>query len=424
MGILNNYNKKTRQNKMETTKEDQPKNADAGEEIEEKKAQTEEERLAEEAANAEYLKPNWDESAERFDDLGLKEEILRGVYGYGFNKPSPIQQKGILPIIQGHDTIAQAQSGTGKTGAFTIAMLQTIDTASSHIQGLIIAPTRELSLQSAFVIKSIGEYQGVKIHACVGGTSVREDIKALKSGTHVVVGTPGRILDMMKKGFFKTDYLRLFVMDEADEMLDKGFKEQIQDIFKFLPGDVQIALFSATMPPEILSLTKHFMRDPKKILVKSEDLTLEGISQYYIAVEKEEWKMEVLLDLYSNLDINQALIYCNTKKRVLDLERTMNEHDFTVSAMHGEMEQQQRDTIMKQFRTGATRVLITTDLLARGIDVQQVGLVINYELPYRKENYIHRIGRAGRFGRKGTAINFVLPNMLNSLEKFQDHYNT
>jgi len=174
----------------------------------------------------------------------------------------------------------------------------------------------------------------------------------------------------MKKGFFKTDYLRLFVMDEADEMLDKGFKTQIQDIFKYLPGDVQIALFSATMPNEILTLTKHFMRDPKKILVKSEDLTLEGISQYYIAVEKEEWKMEVLLDLYSNLDINQALIYCNTKKRVLDLERTMNEHDFTVSAMHGEMEQQQRDTIMKQFRTGATRVLITTDLLARGIDVQ------------------------------------------------------
>jgi translation initiation factor 4A len=279
-------------------------------------------------------------------------------------------------------------------------------------------------MQSAFVIKSIGEYQGVKIHACVGGTSVREDIKALKSGTHVVVGTPGRILDMMKKGFFKTDYLRLFVMDEADEMLDKGFKTQIQDIFKYLPGDVQIALFSATMPNEILTLTKHFMRDPKKILVKSEDLTLEGISQYYIAVEKEEWKMEVLLDLYSNLDINQALIYCNTKKRVLELEKSMNDHDFTVSAMHGEMEQQSRDTIMKQFRTGATRVLITTDLLARGIDVQQVGLVINYELPYKKENYIHRIGRAGRFGRKGTAINFVLPNDAKFIREIQDHYNT
>lgn len=202
-------------------------------------------------------------------------------------------------------------------------------------------------MQSAYVIQQIGEYQGVNIHACVGGTSVREDIKALKSGVHVVVGTPGRIHDMMKKGYFKTDYLRLFIMDEADEMLDKGFKTQIQDIFKFLPGDVQIALFSATMPNEILTLTKHFMREPKKILVKSEDLTLEGISQYYIAVEKEDWKIEVLLDLYANLDINQALIYCNNKKRVNELEKTMNDNDFAVSAMHGEMEQQQRDTIMK-----------------------------------------------------------------------------
>lgn len=170
--------------------------------------------------------------------MGLKEEVLRGIYGYGFTKPSPIQQKGILPVIQGHDTIAQAQSGTGKTGAFTIATLQVIDAASSHIQGLIVAPTRELSMQIAFVVQSIGEYMGVTVHACVGGTSVKEDIKKLKSGTHIVVGTPGRIHDMMKRNFFKTDYLRIFVMDEADEMLSRGFKEQIQDIFKFLPGDI------------------------------------------------------------------------------------------------------------------------------------------------------------------------------------------
>ena len=356
--------------------------------------------------------------------MGLKEEVLRGIYGYGFKNPSPIQQKGILPVIQGHDTIAQAQSGTGKTGAFTIATLQSIDPASNHIQALIVSPTRELSLQIAYVVHSIGEYQNVKVHACVGGTSVREDVKILKSGVQLVVGTPGRIHDMMKKGFFKTDYLRLFVMDEADEMLSRGFKEQIQNIFKFLPGDVQIALFSATMPNDILGLTKHFMRDPKKILVKSEDLTLEGISQYYVAVEKEDWKMEVLLDLYANLDINQALIYCNTKKRVTELEKHMNEQDFTVSAMHSEMDQMQRDSVMKEFRTGATRVLITTDLLARGIDVQQVGLVINYELPLKKENYIHRIGRAGRFGRKGVAINFVVPNDAKFIREIQDHYNT
>jgi len=238
------------------------------------------------------------------------------------------------------------------------------------------------------------------------------------------VGTPGRVQDMMKKGFLKTDYLRLFILDEADEMLSRGFKTQIQEIFKFLPGDIQIALFSATMPIEILRLTKHFMRDPAKILVKNEELTLEGIKQYYIAIEKEEWKMDVLLDLYGNLDINQALIYCNTKKRVNDLAETMKEKDFTVSAMHGEMDQMQRDMIMKEFRTGSTRVLITTDLLARGIDVQQVGLVINYELPFKKENYIHRIGRAGRFGRKGTAINFVLPSDARFIKEIQEHFNT
>jgi len=178
------------------------------------------------------------------------------------------------------------------------------------------------------------------------------------------------------------------------------------------------------MPIEILRLTKHFMRDPVKILVKNEELTLEGIKQYYIAIEKEEWKMDVLLDLYGNLDINQALIYCNTKKRVTELAEMMKEKDFTVSAMHGEMNQIERDMIMKEFRTGSTRVLITTDLLARGIDVQQVGLVINYELPFKKENYIHRIGRAGRFGRKGTAINFVLPSDARFIKEIQEHFNT
>lgn len=186
-----------------------------------------------------------------------------------------------------------------------------------------MAPTRELSNQIAFVVHSIGEFLKVKVHACVGGTSVRDDITALKQGVHVVVGTPGRIHDMMRRGYMKTDYLKLFVLDEADEMLSRGFKTQIQDIFKFLPGDVQIALFSATLPPEILKLTKHFMQDPAKILVKNQELTLEGIHQYYIAVEKEEWKIEVLLNLYANLDINQALIYCNTKKRVEELEKSM-----------------------------------------------------------------------------------------------------
>lgn len=281
-----------------------------------------------------------------------------------------------------------------------------------------------MSHQITFVVKALGEYTGVKVHACVGGTVVKDDIRILKSGPHVVVGTPGRIHDMMRRKILRTDYLKIFVLDEADELLDRGFKPQIQEIFKYLPGDIQISLFSATMPQDILKLTKHFMRNPAKILVQNDELTLIGIKQYYIAVQQEAWKIEVLLSLYQNLDINQALIYCNTKKRVEELEKSMTEKDFVVSVMHGEMEQKQREIVMQQFRQGSVRVLITTDLLARGIDVQQVGLVINYELPGNKENYIHRIGRAGRYGRRGTAINFVLPKDARFLKELQEHYDT
>jgi len=367
---------------------------------------------------------NWEETVEKFDDLNLKEDLLRGIYGYGFEKPSPIQQKGILPVIKGKDTIAQAQSGTGKTATFTIGMLQVIDSNSDKCQGLIVAPTRELAQQIAQVVTHIGEYLKVQVHACVGGTSVKEDIKKLREGVQVVVGTPGRVTDLMKKNFLKADHLRVFILDEADEMLSRGFKSQIQEIFQFLPGDVQIALFSATMPPEILEVTNMFMRDPARILVKKDELTLEGIRQYYIPIQKEEWKLDVLTDLYRHLDITQAIIYCNAKKRVVWLAEEMKKKDFTVSFMHGEMTHQQRELVMKEFRTGCSRIIITTDLLSRGIDVQQVSLVINYDLPYKKESYIHRIGRSGRFGRKGTAINFVTPDDAKFIKELQIHYST
>ena len=221
-----------------------------------------------EGADESIFETNWNESVEKFDDLGLKEEILRGIYGYGFDEPSSIQQKGILPLLQGRDTIAQAQSGTGKTGAFTIATLQIIDTGSDQTQALIVVHTRELVYQVYKVIEMIGEYTEVKVHACCGGTAVRDDIRMLKGGVHVVVGTPGRVKELMKKGYLKTDYLKLFILDEADEMLSKGFKTQIQDIFRFLPAEIQIGLFSATMPHDILKLSENFMRDPARILVK------------------------------------------------------------------------------------------------------------------------------------------------------------
>jgi len=367
---------------------------------------------------------NWTDTVESFDALDLKAELLRGIYGYGFVKPSVIQQKGILPILKTKDTIAQAQSGTGKTATFAISLLQLIDASSPRCQSLVLAPTRELAQQIQRVIMCLGEYMKISVHICTGGTNIGEDIKKLKEGVQVVVGTPGRVHDMLKKEYLKADHLKLFVLDEADEMLGRGFKDQISDIFKLIPGDIQIALFSATMPVEILEMTKQFMRDPARILVKNEELTLDGIKQFFIAIEKEDWKFDTLCELYNNIDIQQCIIYCNTKKRVDELTGKMREKNFTVSAMHGDMDQNQRDLIMREFRTGSSRVLITTDLLARGIDIQQVSLVINYDLPLSKEKYIHRIGRSGRFGRKGVAVNFVTPSDAKFLQDTEKFYNT
>jgi translation initiation factor 4A len=263
----------------------------------------------------------------------------------------------------------------------------------------------------------------VKVHAFIGGTSLKADIKSLNEGVQVVVGTPGRVLDMMNKGMLKLNYLKIFVLDEADEMLSRGFLDSIKQVISFIPETCQIALFSATMPSDIIGLTTKFMNNPAKILVKKEELTLEGIRQYYIPM-KREWKIEILLNLYKMMEITQAIIYCNSKKTVDFVSEELTKKGFVVSSMHSELPQQERDKVMREFRLGASRVLVTTDLLARGIDVYQVSLVINYDIPKQKETYIHRIGRSGRFGRKGTAINFVTPEDKDELEVIQKFYNT
>merc|ERR1711990_536455 len=359
-----------------------------------------------------------------FDDLDLQEGLLRGIYSYGFEKPSAIQQRGIKPILDGRDTIGQAQSGTGKTATFVIGCLQRVDFGLKSCQALILAPTRELANQIQKVALALGDYNRVKCHACIGGTSVRDDIDKLREGQHLVVGTPGRVFDMIGKRHLRVDDLLTFVLDEADEMLSRGFKDQIYDIFKCLPPNVQVCLFSATMPPEILDMTTKFMRDAVRILVKKDELTLEGIRQFYVAIEKEEWKLDTLCDLYETLTITQAIIYCNARRKVDWLTEQLHSRDFTVSALHGDMDQKERELIMKEFRSGSSRVLITTDLLARGIDVQQVSLVINYDLPKDRENYIHRIGRSGRFGRKGVAINFIVQDDVRVLRDIEQFYNT
>ncbi|KAH9987472.1 P-loop containing nucleoside triphosphate hydrolase protein [Russula compacta] len=356
--------------------------------------------------------------------MDLRPELLRGVYAYGFERPSAIQQRAIVPVVKGHDVIAQAQSGTGKTATFSISILQKIDFSIKGTQALILAPTRELAQQIQKVVIALGDYMNVECHACVGGTNVREDMSKLQEGVQVVVGTPGRVYDMINRRALRTDSIKIFCLDEADEMLSRGFKDQIYEVFQLLPQDTQVVLLSATMPADVLEVTKKFMRDPVRILVKRDELTLEGIKQFYIAVEKEEWKLDTLCDLYETVTITQAVIFCNTRRKVDWLTEKMHGREFTVSAMHGDMEQRQREVLMKEFRSGSSRVLITTDLLARGIDVQQVSLVINYDLPTNRENYIHRIGRGGRFGRKGVAINFVTTEDVRMLRDIEQFYNT
>ena len=359
-----------------------------------------------------------------FDGMGIREDLLRGLYSYGFEKPSAIQQRAIVPITSGRDVIAQAQSGTGKTSMISLALCQMLDTNTRKVQALVLSPTRELATQTEKTALALGNFMNVQVHACIGGRSIGEDIRKLDHGVHIVSGTPGRVFDMIKRRNLRTRNIKALILDEADEMLNKGFKEQIYDVYRYLPPETQVVLVSATLPQEVLEMTTKFMTDPVRILVKRDELTLEGIKQFFVAVEKEEWKFDTLCDLYDTLTITQAVIFCNTKRKVDWLTDKMRQNNFTVSSMHGDMPQKERDAIMGEFRGGTTRVLITTDVWARGIDVQQVSLVINYDLPNNRENYIHRIGRSGRYGRKGVAINFVKADDVRILRDIEQYYST
>ncbi|EAL86063.1 ATP-dependent RNA helicase eIF4A [Aspergillus fumigatus Af293] len=362
--------------------------------------------------------------APTFEDMHLKESLLRGIYAYGYESPSAVQSRAIVQICKGRDTIAQAQSGTGKTATFSIGILQVIDTVVRETQALVLSPTRELATQIQSVIMALGDYMNVQCHACIGGTNIGEDIRKLDYGQHVVSGTPGRVADMIRRRHLRTRHIKMLVLDEADELLNRGFREQIYDVYRYLPPATQVVVVSATLPYDVLDMTTKFMTDPVRVLVKRDELTLEGIKQYFIAVEKEEWKFDTLCDLYDTLTITQAVIFCNTRRKVDWLTDKMREANFTVSSMHGEMPQKERDSIMQDFRQGNSRVLISTDVWARGIDVQQVSLVINYDLPTNRENYIHRIGRSGRFGRKGVAINFVTSDDVRILRDIELYYST
>ncbi len=359
-----------------------------------------------------------------FDDLNINENILRGVYAYGFEKPSAIQERAIPKIIEGGDVIAQAQSGTGKTGAFAISLLTNIDASVDATQCIVIVPTHELADQVYTVINEIRNYTELKILKVIGKTSINACIHELGKNPHVIVGTPGRILDMITRRHLYTDKLKMLVFDEADEILSYGFKDTIYNIIQTIPEKTQICLFSATLPNEVLELTEKFMDNPEQILVKKEELTLEGIQQFYVNVKHSDWKYDVIADLYDIINVTQCIIYINNKSKILEINDRLLKDNFPVSYITGERNADERKQIMNEFRSGQIRILLSTDLLARGIDIQQLSLVINYDLPKEKETYIHRIGRSGRYGRKGVAINLITERDVEELKFIESFYDT
>lgn len=357
--------------------------------------------------------------------LVLKMNLLRGIYAMGFETPSPIQKRAILPVIGKRDIIAQAQSGTGKTGAFVISALQLINEDLKKTQAIIISPTRELSRQTFHVVQSLSNFMEIGAQLLIGGTSTDLDKEKLDvNPPHIVIGCPGRIYDMIRRKYLKTKDIILLILDEADEMLSAGFKDQIYKIFQFMNNEVQLGLFSATMPDELNMLTSKFMRNPIQILEKRELLTLQGIAQFYVALDNDEHKYATLKDLFSTLTISQAIIYCNSIKRVDDLYDAMVHDKFPVAKTHSGVDESERQKTYESFRSGTARVLISTDLFSRGIDVQQVSVVINFDIPKNIHTYLHRIGRSGRWGRKGAGINFVTRRDMARIKEIEKYYST
>jgi superfamily II DNA/RNA helicase len=344
-----------------------------------------------------------------FDEMGLPENLLRGIYAHGFEKPSHIQQKAILPMVQGRDILAQAQSGTGKTGAFVIGALSHVNPELKKPQVLCLVHVHELADQHANVARQIGVRMGLQVLMAIGGNNIRDDIRALENGAQFIVGTPGRIYDLINRNALDRSHIQFLIMDEADQLLEDLFYKQVLCILeKGFPETTKVALFSATYPTNVIEVANKILNNPIRILIPPTAVRLDGIQQFHIPLEREDYKFECICDLYKNLNIAQAVIFCNKKQKAEMIAEKMSAQGFPVSCIHGDLEKPERRKRMDDFRKGNSRVMIATDLIARGIDVQQLSLVINYELPPNRENYVHRIGRAGRYGRKGTTINLIL----------------
>jgi translation initiation factor 4A len=366
-----------------------------------------------------------------WDELDIHTDILRGIFAYGFEKPSPIQQKAILPIINGKDIIAQAQSGTGKTAAFAIGALAIINLEINNTQILVLSPTRELTIQTGLVMSTMGSMmvnskkEPLRVQTLFGGSAIEESSGfSSKNTPHIICGCPGRVTDMLRRDRISCKNIKLVILDEADEMLSSGFKEQVYNIFQYFNSDIQVALFSATLPQSVYPITDKIMRNPIKISVKTEMLTLEGIGQFYVAVDDDRQKYATLKHLFLFLSVSQCIIYCNSVKRVADLYDAMCEDEFPVCCIHSNMEKSAREFAFNEFRSGKSRVMISSNVTARGIDIQQVSIVINFDLPKCVHTYLHRIGRSGRWGRKGVGINFITRRDTGKMLEIEGHYST
>jgi ATP-dependent RNA helicase DeaD len=358
-----------------------------------------------------------------FKDLNLSPNVLKAISEMGFEVPTPIQAQSIPPLLEGKDVIGQAQTGTGKTAAFGIPMIEAINPAQLEVQSIILCPTRELAIQVAEEIGHLSKYvKGIRILPIYGGQAIDRQFRALKSGVNIVIGTPGRVMDHLNRGTLKLNKVKILVLDEADEMLNMGFIDDIEEILKQVPSERQTVLFSATMPPPILKITKKYQSDPLIVKVTHKELTVSGVEQCYYEVRDRE-KLELLTRL---LDINQpklSLIFCNTKRGVDDLVEHLNARGFQSDALHGDMKQSQREKIMGRFRNSKIDILVATDVAARGIDVENIDAVFNYDFPQDEEYYVHRIGRTARAGKKGTSFSFVTPREIYRLKDIKKYTN-
>lgn len=340
-----------------------------------------------------------------FEDYFLKRELLMGIYEKGFESPSPIQEESIPIALTGRDILARAKNGTGKTAAFCIPVLEKVDTSKNVIQALLLVPTRELALQTSQVCKELGKHMGVQVMVSTGGTSLRDDIVRLGATVHIVVATPGRVLDLTEKGVCKLNHCNIAVMDEADKLLSPEFQPVIERLLSFLPPTRQICLYSATFPVTVKQFKEKFLKKPY-IINLMEELTLKGITQYYAFVEERQ-KVHCLNTLFSKLSINQSIIFCNSVHRVELLAKKITELGYSCFYIHAKMLQSHRNRVFHDFRNGNCRNLVCSDLFTRGIDIQAVNVVINFDFPKNSETYLHRVGRSGRFGHLGLAINLI-----------------